>query len=83
MLIGDTRVSMLDQDLALQLAAARARGREGGRPQVWTETERQAVTVSQLDPNISIKELATRVDVASAARYQRSPGGRSGLGRTV
>jgi DNA invertase Pin-like site-specific DNA recombinase len=83
MLISYARVSILDQDPALQLAAARSRGRKGGRPQALTEADRQAVAAPLLDRNISINEVATRVGVASSALYQRFPGGRSGLGRTV
>jgi hypothetical protein len=83
MLIAYARFSMLVQDPALQFAVARARGRKGGRPRALIEAGRQATTAPLLDPNISIKEAATRVGVASSAPYRRFPGGRSGLGRTV
>jgi transposase-like protein len=83
MLIAYARFSMLDQNPALQFAVARARGRKRGRPRALIEAGRQAAMAPLLDPNISIKEAATQVGVASSALYRRFPGGRSGLGRTV
>ena len=75
--------SIIRERTCAGLAAARARGRKGGRPRALNEADRQAAAALLRDPNISIKEVATRVGVAPSTLYHHFPGGRSGLGGTV
>ena len=61
------------------LAAARARGRTGGRPPVLTEADKVAAVALLRDPEIPIKEVAKRLGISVAALYQHFPGGRGAV----
>ena len=61
------------------LAAARARGRMGGRPRSLSA---QDVTIAKAllrDPEITMDQVAQRLGVAPATLYRHLPGGRSAL----
>lgn len=61
------------------LAAARARGKHGGRP-LSMSVEDVAVAKALLrDPTIRVEDIAKRLGVAPATLYRHIPGGRSSL----
>src|SRR5262249_19642166 len=61
------------------LAAARARGRTGGRPPALTAAAKQVARALLTDPASTMEEVAKRLQVAAATLYRHFPGGRSGL----
>ncbi len=61
------------------LAAARARGRTGGRPPALTEKDKAAAVALLRDPDIPVKEVARRLGISVAALYQHFPGGRGAV----
>ena len=61
------------------LAAARARGRTGGRPPALTAADKQAARALLKDPAITVEAVAKRLQVSPATLYRHFPGGRSGL----
>jgi DNA invertase Pin-like site-specific DNA recombinase len=61
------------------LAAARARGRTGGRPPALSAADKQAARALLKDPAITVEEVAQRLRVSPATLYRHLPGGRSGL----
>jgi len=61
------------------LAAARARGRTGGRPPALSAVDKQAARALLKDPAITVEDVAKRLQVSSATLYRHFPGGRSGL----
>jgi DNA invertase Pin-like site-specific DNA recombinase len=61
------------------LAAARARGRFGGRPPALKETDKVAAMALLRDPDIPVKEVAKRLGICVAALYQHFPGGRGAI----
>lgn len=61
------------------LAAARARGRVGGRPRALTEADLIAARAMMRDPTISVEAIARRLGVAASTLYRHLPGGRSSL----
>jgi DNA invertase Pin-like site-specific DNA recombinase len=56
------------------LAAARARGRTGGRPPALSAKE--AARAMLTDPDITMNEVASRLKVAPSTLYRHLPGGR-------
>ena len=61
------------------LAAARARGRVGGRPPALNERDLVVARAMMRDPAISVEAIARRLGVAASTLYRHLPGGRSGL----
>jgi len=58
------------------LDAARARGKRGGRPASLTEKDIQAAKAMLADPEITVEEVARRLNVAPSTLYRHIPGGR-------
>jgi DNA invertase Pin-like site-specific DNA recombinase len=61
------------------LAAARDRGRMGGRPPALSTADLAAAKALLCDPAITVDEVATRLKVSSATLYRHLPGGRGGI----
>lgn len=61
------------------LAAARARGKRGGRPSVMSDDDITAAKALLRDPKISVEQIAKRLGVAPATLYRHIPGGRSSV----
>lgn len=61
------------------LAAARARGRKGGRPPALDARDLAAARAMLRDPEITVGEVARRLKVAPATLYRHLPGGRGAL----
>lgn len=61
------------------LAAARARGKVGGRPPALSSSDLTAVKALLRDPNISVEEAARRMGVSPSTLYRHLPGGRSAV----
>jgi len=61
------------------LAAARARGRTGGRPPVLDEKDKAAGLALLRDPSIPVKEVARRLGISVAALCHHFPGGRGAV----
>lgn len=59
------------------LAAARARGKLGGRPPAWDEDDITAAKALLRDSNISVGQVAQRLGVSPSTLYRYIPGGRS------
>jgi DNA invertase Pin-like site-specific DNA recombinase len=59
------------------LAAARARGKLGGRPPAWDEDDITAAKALLRDLNISVGQVAQRLGVSPSTLYRYIPGGRS------
>jgi DNA invertase Pin-like site-specific DNA recombinase len=62
------------------LAAARARGKHGGRPSALSEDDVLVAKALMRDPAITVDQIAKRLGVAIATLYRHIPGGRSRLG---
>ena len=61
------------------LAAARARGKKGGRPPALSPKDLTAARALLRDPAITVEEVARRLKVAPATLYRHPPGGRSAV----
>ena len=61
------------------LAAARARGRIGGRPPSMSDKDIAAAKAMLSDPAITVTDVAKRLNVSAATLYRHMPGGRSGV----
>ncbi len=61
------------------LAAARARGKTGGRPPSLAPADLVAAKALLSDPTISVEEAARRVGVSPSTLYRHLPGGRNAL----
>jgi DNA invertase Pin-like site-specific DNA recombinase len=59
------------------LAAARARGRKGGRPPALAARDLAAAKAMLRDPEISVSEIARRLGVAPSTLYRHLPAARS------
>jgi len=62
------------------LAAAKARGRVGGRPLALSPRDLVVARALLADPAISVNEIARRLGVSPATLYRHLPGGRSRAG---
>ena len=60
------------------LAAARARGRVGGRPPALTPSQVIEVQALMRDPQVDVASVAKRYGVSRATLYKYAPGGASG-----
>ena len=61
------------------LAAARKRGRIGGRPCALSDNDIAIARTLLADPSIPVAEIARRLKVSPATFYRHMPGGRGGL----
>ena len=61
------------------LEAARARGRQGGRPPALSDSDLVAAKAMLQDPAITVEEVARRLRVSASTLYRHLPGGRSKL----
>jgi DNA invertase Pin-like site-specific DNA recombinase len=71
--------SIIKERTTAGLAAARARGRRGGRPRSLTEKDLAAAKAMLSDPEITVDEVARRLGVGPATLYRHLPGGRGGI----
>jgi DNA invertase Pin-like site-specific DNA recombinase len=71
--------SIIKERTTAGLAAARARGRRGGRPRSLTEKDLAAAKALLSDPEITMDEVARRLGVGPATLYRSLPGGRGGI----
>ena len=71
--------SIIQERTRAGLAAARARGRTGGRPPVLNDTDKVAALALLRDPAIPVTEVARRLGISVAALYQHFPGGRGAV----
>jgi DNA invertase Pin-like site-specific DNA recombinase len=68
--------SIIRERTQADLDAARARGKRGGRPPSLTEKDIQAAKAMLADPEITVEEVARRLNVAPSTLYRHMPGGR-------
>ena len=61
------------------LRAARARGRLGGRPVSLDDEDLVAAKAMLRNPDITVEEVARRLNVAPSTLYRHLPGGRSAI----
>ena len=62
------------------LAAARARGKVGGRPKSMSQSDIRAATAMLRDPSITVQEVAEKLGVSRTTLYRALPeGGRSSI----
>lgn len=61
------------------LAAARGRGRTGGRPPALSAEDLAAARAMLADPGISVDAVATRLSVSPSTLYRHLPGGRGAV----
>lgn len=71
--------SIIKERTKAGLDAARSRGRVGGRPASMTHKDIAAAKALLADPNITMNEVAKRLNVAPSTLYRHMPGGRGGL----
>jgi DNA invertase Pin-like site-specific DNA recombinase len=71
--------SIIKERTKAGLAAARARGRFGGRPPSLSEDDLVIATALLRDPDITVEEVARRLNVSPSTLYRHLPGGRSAL----
>jgi len=64
------------------LDAARARGKKGGRPPSLAAKDIAAAKAMLSDPNITMEEVAKRLQVAPSTLYRHPPGGRGAIRET-
>jgi DNA invertase Pin-like site-specific DNA recombinase len=75
--------SVIKERTTTGLAAARARGRKGGRPRSLSEKDIAAAKAMLSDPEITVDEVARRLGVGPATLYRHMPGGRGGIGEAA
>lgn len=61
------------------LSSARARGRMGGRPPSLSDEDMRVARAMLADPEITMADVAKRLNVSLATLYRHMPGGRSQL----
>lgn len=71
--------SLIRERTRAGLAAARARGRVGGRPPALGPDEIRKARAMLADPEISVVEVAAQLGVTQATLYRHIPGGRSAV----
>ena len=62
------------------LAAARARGKTGGRPSSLKEAKLLIAKALLRDPKITVEDVAKQLGISPSTLYRHFPGGRSGIG---
>ena len=63
------------------LAAARARGKVGGRPRALSAKDLTVAKALLANLDLTVEDVAARLSVSPATLYRYLPGGRSALGR--
>jgi DNA invertase Pin-like site-specific DNA recombinase len=71
--------SIIKERTTAGLAAARARGRKGGRPPSLNAKDLTAAKALLSDPEITVEEVARRLKVSPATLYRHLPGGRGAV----
>jgi DNA invertase Pin-like site-specific DNA recombinase len=71
--------SIIKERTVAGLAAARLRGRKGGRPPSLNAKDLAAAKALLSDPGITVEEVAKRLKVSPATLYRHLPGGRGAL----
>jgi DNA invertase Pin-like site-specific DNA recombinase len=71
--------SIIKERTMAGLAAARSRGRRGGRPPSLNAKDLAAAKALLSDPGITVEEVAKRLKVSPATLYRHLPGGRGAL----
>ncbi len=71
--------SIIKERTMAGLAAARSRGRKGGRPPSLNAKDLAAAKALLSDPGITVEEVAKRLKVSPATLYRHLPGGRGAL----
>lgn len=74
-------VELLRERTRAGIAAARARGRVGGRPRALDATKLQIAKTLLANPDLTVSEIAAQVGVTPSTLYRALPGGRSSLGQ--
>lgn len=69
--------SLIRERTSAGLAAARARGRRGGRPPALSPRDIKAAKAMMADPDITMEHVAQKLGVAISTLYRHLPGGRS------
>lgn len=77
--IAEFERSIIKERTRAGLNAARARGRRGGRPPALTPKDIQQAKALLRDPDITMNEVAARLNVAPSTLFRHLPGGRSSL----
>lgn len=72
-------VELLRERTRAGLAAARARGRVGGRPRALDATKLHVVKTLMSNGELTISQIAAQVGVTPSTLYRAIPGGKSGL----
>jgi len=75
--------SIIKERTMAGLAAARSRGRKGGRPPSLNAKDLTAAKALLSDPGITVEEVAKRLKVSPATLYRHLPGGRGALSEGV
>lgn len=71
--------SIIQERTKAGLDAARSRGKMGGRPASMTDKDIAAAKALLADDNITMNEVAKRLNVAPSTLYRHLPGGRGAL----
>ena len=71
--------SMIQERTTAGLAAARARGRIGGRPPALSAADLAAAKALLRDPGITVEQVAKRLGVSPSTLYKHLPGGRGAV----
>ncbi len=69
--------SIIQERTRAGLEAARARGRTGGRPPALSAADLAAAKALLRDPEITVEQVAKRLNVSPSTLYRHLPGGRS------
>lgn len=71
--------SIIQERTRAGLAAARERGRLGGRPPALSKEDLAAAKAMLRDPVITVEQVAKRLGVAPSTLYRHLPGGRAAV----
>ena len=74
--LGQIEVDLLRDRTKAGLAAARARGRTGGRPKALDPTKLTVAKALMADGALTMTEIAEQVGVSASTLYRHLPGGR-------
>lgn len=77
--LADFERSIIHDRLIAGLAAARAKGRVGGRPRALKDNDLAAARALLADHSIPVGEVARRLDISPATLYRHFPGGRGAI----
>jgi DNA invertase Pin-like site-specific DNA recombinase len=77
--MGQMEVELLRERTRAGLAAARARGRVGGRPRALDSTKLHVAKTLMSNGELTVAQIAAQVGVTVSTLYRAMPGGRSAL----